>query len=532
MRDRRARLAVLLLGAAALAVPALAGPAPGAGARVSTARHDTGRPLRDLVATHTAPTLALEPGADHLVGRVVPVPDPVRQTSAPGPARLRVVASYEGLGAGYPGFSSGALPPDTVGAAGRTQYVQWINGALLVLDKATRAPLLGPVPGNTLWAGFGGNCETRDAGDPIVSYDRFADRWVLQQFVGMTEPYGQCVAVSATDDATGAWNRYGFTYNGLNDYPKAGVWSHSYVTTYEMFGPEPGPRVCAFERAAMLAGAPAREQCFQLPLGTALLLPADAEGPAPPAPDADVPLVALGTDSLRMYALHVDWANPSASALAPPVTLPVAPYMMACGPLYDVGSRTAASCIPQPDQPFGAGPVGLDPMSDRPMFRLAWRRFPAYDAMAVSHAVHVPLPAVSGVRWYELRSAGGPWAVHQQGTYAPDGAARWMSSAALDRDGGLAVGYNVSGSSVYPGLRLAGRLAGDPPGTLSAETVAATGAGSQLGASQLGRWGDYSALTVDPVDDCTFWFTGEYQPSTGTFAWGTRIVAVRLPTCP
>ncbi|HVF05517.1 MAG TPA: hypothetical protein VNA20_11815 [Frankiaceae bacterium] len=528
-------MALVVLGGALLAVPG-AGAAPPAsgGAAVSPARHDTSRPLRDLVPPPaTAPPLALDPATDQLVGRVVPVPDPVLQAATPGPARLRVVHSYEGLGAGYPGFSSAALPPDPAGAAGRTQYVQWINGALLVLDKATGAALLGPVPGNTLWAGFGGNCEARDAGDPIVSYDRFADRWVLQQFVGVTEPYGQCVAVSTTPDATGAWHRYGFTYAALNDYPKVGVWSHSYVTTYEMFGAaELGPKVCAMNRAAMLAGAATTQQCFQLPAGSRLVLPADAEGPVPPAPAADVPLVALGTDALLRYALHVDWANPALSALSGPSPLAVAPFTMACGPLYDVASRNAASCIPQPDQPFGVGPVGLDPMSDRPMFRLAWRSFPGHDAMVVTHAVDVPLPVVSGVRWYELRSAGGPWAVHQQGTYAPGGTARWMSSAAMDRDGGIAVGYSRSGTTTYPGLAVAGRLAGDPPGTLSAETVVAAGAGSQLGASALGRWGDYSSMTVDPVDDCTFWYTAEYQSATGTFTWSTRIVAVRLPTCP
>jgi hypothetical protein len=152
--------------------------------------------------------------------------------------------------------------------------------------------------------------------------------------------------------------------------------------------------------------------------------------------------------------------------------------------------------------------------------------------MVVSHAVDVPLPAVSGVRWYELRRNGTqPWTVRQQGTYTPDGTARWMSSAAMDRDGGIAVGYSVSSASVYPGIRLAGRTATDPLGTLSAETVVADGAGSQVGASTLSRWGDYSAMTVDPVDDCTFWYTTEYQAATGTLDWSTKVVAARLPGC-
>ena len=168
------------------------------------------------------------------------------------------------------------------------------------------------------------------------------------------------------------------------------------------------------------------------------------------------------------------------------------------------------------------------------MFRLAWRSFAdGHQAMVVNHAVHVPLPTVSGVRWYELRRTGrAPWAVYQQGTFAPaDGNARWMGSAAMDRDGGIAVGYSVSGASVYPGIRLAGRVASDPPGTLSAETTVADGAGAQVGAFMLSRWGDYSAMTVDPVDDCTFWYTTEYQQATGTFNWSTKIAAARLPGC-
>ena len=535
--DRSVRLATLALLSATLAIPvATADTRPAAvSARVSHARHDTSPPLRDLAATAPAPegTIVPEPG-DLPPGRLVPVPDPVLQTTTTTPARLSLVHLYEGLGTGYPGFTSGALPPDTVGAPGLTQYVQWVNGALVVLDKATGATVLGPVPGNTLWAGFGGACETRDPGDPMVSYDRFADRWVLQQFTGASEPYGQCVAVSQTPDATGAWHRYGFTYTSLNDYPKAGVWSHSYVTTYAMFGAgEIGPKVCAMDRAAMLAGAAATEQCFQLGALDGLLLPADADGTTPPAAGADVPLVALGTDALLLYALHVDWANPANSSLSPPTPLPVAPFAIACAPLYDVASRNAASCIPQPGFSAGAGPFGLDPMSDRPMYRLAWRAFAGHEAMVVNHSVHVPLPAVSGVRWYELRRTGSAsWAAHQQGTFAPaDGNARWMGSAAMDRDGGIAVGYSVSGASVHPGIRMAGRLASDPLGTLSAETVVAHGAGSQVGASLLSRWGDYSAMTVDPVDDCTFWYTTEYQPLTGTFNWATRIAAARLPGC-
>jgi hypothetical protein len=535
----RMRPLALALVAAAVVAPVTAAaqrPARDAGVRVSAVRHDTSLPLRSLAALAPRPggTLVPPPPDNYPPARLVPVPDPALQTATPTEARLRLVHVYEGLGTGYSGFSSGALPPDTVGAAGRTQYVQWVNGALLVIDKDTGATLLGPVPGNTLWAGFGGGCETYDAGDPMVSYDRFADRWVLQQFVGNNTPYGQCIAVSRTSDATGAWNRYAYGFDALNDYPKAGVWSHSYVTTYAMSVQENGPKVCAMDRAAMLAGRAASQQCFQLPIDAGVLLPADADGTRAPAMTADVPVLGIGTDALRLFSLHVDWRDPSASRLDGPRLLPVAPFTWACGPGYDVPlGRNVASCIPEPGE-AGAGVPGLDPMSDRPMFRLAWRAFAdGHEAMVVNHTVHVAGPAVAGVRWYELRRSGrAPWTVAQQGTFAPsDGNARWMGSVAMDRDGGIAAGYSVSGASTYPGIRIAGRLATDPPGTLSAETVVADGGGSQLPAAALSRWGDYSAMTVDPVDDCTFWYTNEYQPVTGTFDWATRIAAARLPGC-
>ena len=545
MRPLRPLLCTVAVAATALLAPgALAGPATVDPRLLVTeaVHYDTGAPLREVVGlTLPASGKIVREAGRHPALAQQGLVDPVVQASAPLAARARLVANYTGLGADYGhGFSVNSLPPDTVGAAGRTQYVQWVNSSFLVLDKKTGLQLLDPLPGNAFWKGFGGACEKSNDGDPVVNYDRQARRWVMQQFVA-TAPYLECLAISTSDDATGAYHRYAFSYGtSFNDYPKAGVWSHSYVSTYNMFGDtssDPsGPRVCALERARMLAGRSARQACIQLGAGDPLLLPADIDGTRFPGAGEDVPMLGLGTNALTTYAFHVDWATPSRTRLSSPTSVPVAAYNPACGMLYRVGARLTAPCAPQPGTgavgQFAA--VGLDVLSDRPMFRLAWRRFAdGHDAMVITHAVDAQPKASAAVRWYQLRrKASSPWTVQQQGTYAPDGDSRWMSSAAMDKLGGIAIGYSVSGPTLtFPSIRIAARTVGDPAGQLSAETSVATGSGEQLTASYIARWGDYSAMTVDPVDDCTLWYTTEYMSTTGVFDWSTRVAAVRLPGC-
>ncbi len=498
---------------------------------------DTGAPLRDLV-TAWAPT----PGkvVSEAGRRATPYTkgliDPVQQKATPLAARAKVVHNYAGLGNGFDAtYAPEAIPPDTVGGVGRTQYLQWVNSSFAILDKATGAHVLGPAPGNTLWKGFGGPCEKNNDGDPVVNYDKQADRWVLQQFVA-TKPYMECLAVSTTPDATGSYHRYAFGLPAFGDYPKAGVWSNAYVNTYNMFSGESGTKVCALERAKMLVGKPARQACVQLKASDPLLLPADIDGTRFPAMTADAPLLGLGTNSLKMYALHVDWADPTRTTLSAPTTLPVAAFNPACGLLYQVAARNAAPCAPQPVTGVAGqfALAGLDVLSDRPMFRLAWRAFAdGHEAMVVTHAVDAQPTAAAALRWYELRRKGSAaWAVGQQGTYLPDGDSRWIASAAMDKLGGIAIGYSVSGPTLtFPSIRVAGRLAGDPAGQLSAETSIVAGLGEQATASNVARWGDYSAMQVDPVDDCTLWYTTEYMNTVGVFDWSSRIAAVRLPGC-
>ncbi len=224
--------------------------------------------------------------------------------------------NFAGVGQGDYGFSDQYAPPDTIGAVGATQYVQWVNTYFAVFNKSTGAIAAGfPKAGNSPWAGFGGGCQTNNDGDPIVQYDKLANRWILTQFSVSTTPYLQCVAVSTTSDATGAYYRYAFSYGNtqFNDYPKMGVWPDGYYISYNIFNNAQtfaGSKVCAFDRAKMLAGDPtATQQCFQLSTSYGGLLPSDLDGTtAPPAGSPNF-FMNFGSNSLNLWKFHVDFAT-------------------------------------------------------------------------------------------------------------------------------------------------------------------------------------------------------------------------------
>ena len=358
--------------------------------------------------------------------------------------------------------------------------------------------LYGPVNSNTLWSGFGGGCETNNDGDATVKYDRAADRWVISQFSVTTTPYLQCVAVSTTGDPTGSYYRYAFDYGPAQfpDYPKLGVWPDAYYTTYNIFtngATFAGAKVCAFDRTSMLTGAPATQQCFDTDATHGGLLPSDLDGPTPPPAGSPNYVLEFATNSLNMWRFHVDWATPANTTFGGPINIPVAAFSAACS-----GGGT---CIPQPGTNNR-----LDSLADRLMYRLAYRNFGDHESLVVNHSVTAS--ASVGVRWYEIRNPGGTPTVYQQSTYAPDATYRWMGSIAMDASGDIAMGYSASSGSLRPSIRYTGRLATDPLNTMQAEATLITGTGVQTGA--LHRWGDYSSMSVDPVDDCTFWYTNEY----------------------
>lgn len=445
------------------------------------------------------------------------------------------VASFEGIG-----NVDDRVPPDTVGDVGPHHVVEWVNLSLAVYDHAGNA-LYGPVPGNTLWSGFGGRCEAGSGGDPIVLYDALADRWLVSQLAFQwPHDFHQCVAVSQTGDPTGAWHRYDFFFDQdrLNDYPKFGVWPDAYYLAVNQFVAETGAwrgqGAIAFERGAMLDGLPARMVTFDLygvdpAYGGAL--PADLDGPIPPSPGAPNVYVEVDDDAwgwesdrLSFWLFHVDWDTPEASTFGVGGQPNAVVDLTAAGHPFDSDMcGYASACIPQP------GGSLVDALSDRLMNRLAYRNFGTHESLVVNHTVDVDGADRAGVRWYEIRDPLGTPIVHQAGTFSPDGDDRWMASAAMDGAEGLAIGFSVSGPTTYPSIRYAGRLAGDPPGILAqGEATLVAGSGYQTDAS---RWGDYSALTVDPTDDCTFWYLGEYVATSGTRAWRTRVGAFGLDGC-
>ncbi len=444
--------------------------------------------------------------------------DPVVQSGYLAPSAPATVSSFDGFGVGAPNFSVNSAPPDTNGAVGYTQYVQWVNESFGVFNKSTGALVYGPAAGNTLWQGFGGRCETDNDGDPIAQYDKIANRWILTQFaVTGGPPYYQCIAVSTTSDATGSYYRYAFQFSSFNDYPKLGVWPDAYYMSFNMFNGGTtfaGPQLCALDRNAMLTGASATQVCFQLSTSYGGLLPGDLDGSTlPPAGSPDF-FLDYGTNSLLLWKFHVDFTTPANSTLTGPTSISVAAFSAACS-----GGGT---CIPQ-----SGTSQKLDSLADRLMYRLAYRNFGNHESLVVNQSVTAN--SVAAVRWYELRNPNGTPQVWQQGTYQPDSSYRWMGSIAMDSVGNMLLGYSASSSSIFPAIRYTGRLVTDTAGTMQTEGTIIDGGGSQ--GHSLSRWGDYSSMSVDPFDDCTFWYTTEYLKSSGTFNWSTRIATIRFPNC-
>ncbi|MDQ6651180.1 MAG: hypothetical protein M3Y84_00375 [Acidobacteriota bacterium] len=510
---------------------------------------------------------------------VTPARRKTRRRGPRAPSEIPVPGkNIEGIGKNFAGpqgtFSVNNTPPDTTGAVGDTQYVQWVNASFAVFNKTTGAVELGPVPGNRLWQSLGGNCSVDNDGDPVVQYDKIARRWVLSQF-SVSSGFSQCVAVSTTSDATGTYHLYEFTYPAFDDYPKVAVWPDGYYVTFNMFNAQDrfiGTRVCAYDRKKMLSGLPATQQCIQLGSGVFGIMPSDLDGATsalantqdnpngPAAPPAGSPnyIIGLGSDSrsLNLWKFHVDWNTPANSTLGlgtthqPNATIPVARFTFSC-------NGSGQDCVPQPG---AKNPEKLDTLGERMMFRLAYRRFSDHESLVVNHSVDTGPPnARTAVRWYEIRNPNGPSpTVFQQSTYAPDTKHRWMGSAGMDKAGNIVVGYSASSTSTFPGIRYASRGPGDPLNTLGAETRFQNGTGTQrcklasghclcplqdaqgnpvfdsngnARCDTLTRWGDYSALTIDPNDDCNFWYTTEYEKDTGAFNWHTRIGSFKLPSC-
>jgi uncharacterized repeat protein (TIGR01451 family) len=488
-------------------------------------KNDVSRPLRLM------PAKPIRPGAEH---EASPNPRPVsqhrdaldaaRQTKRFGPNMPSTTLNFDGIV--FPGVSCNCAPPDTNGEIGATQYVQMVNQGFEVFDKTTGASVYGPVDIATVWDSFGGVCELKGDGDPVVLYDQLANRWLISQFAGDPVPTDECIAVSTGLDATGTWNRYDFHLGtDFFDYPHLGVWPDAYYMTMNVFNSAGtaflGPQPFAFDRDAMLAGDSAT---FVTTRAAAVfnsandgMLPGDLDGSTPPPAGAPDPFLMSGTAATwKLWRFHADFATPANSTFGLGGNLTPSAYSLLC--------PATRSCVPQ----LGTGD-GLDGLGDRGMFRLAYRNFGDHEALVGNQSVSSG--GVAGIRWYEINHAtSGAPAFTQQSTYQPDATWRWMGSAAMDQNGDLAIGFSASSATINPQIRYAGRLAGDPPNTLAqGEATLFAGTGSQVDTGN--RWGDYSDLTVDPVNDCTFWYTQEYYDATGTFDWRTRIGKFRFAGC-
>jgi hypothetical protein len=427
-----------------------------------------------------------------VVDQVAQTSIPVQTTTKAGGPLAPVATigrNFDGLGNGIAGFTVNSAPPDTHGAVGSTQYVQIVNGpSFAVYNKATGALALGPVATNSLWAGFGGKCETANDGDPIVNFDAAAQRWVITQFAvsPRAAPFFECVAVSQTADATGGYNRYAFSYNDFPDYPKFAVHPDAYYFTFNVFNAAAtafvGARACAYDRARMLQGLSATQQCFTLPAnGDAGLLPSDPDGSSPVAAGSPNYLLALrSSTSLGLYKFKANFANPALTTFTGPTVIPVAAYTELCS--------ATGTCVRQPSPG-----TNLDGLGDRMMSRLSYRMYPdGRESLVANHSIS------TGIRWYEIRNPGAAAPViFQQGTYAPTTATRWMGAMAQDKNGNFLLGYSITKrttTSIRPSINVAARAPTDAAGTLGVENRIITGTGVQTGG--LSRWGDYSSMTV------------------------------------
>ncbi len=471
-------------------------------------------------------------------------------------------------------------PPDANVAVGATQVVQTVNTSYKVFYKSGKLEL-GPGEIYTLWNAFAGSPCMFDSmnpnqvyGDPVVLYDKMAGRWLVTQVEssdhGITG--SECIGVSFTSDATGSYHRYSYSFGDtcgnsqcLNDYPKFGVWADAYYASYNMFIPNGfggeafvGAQVVAYDRNAMLAGSPAAMNVFQRSTSDFGLLPSDLDGSNPPPagePNFFIerpPESCLGPPSsapdgcwstacttcpgcLYLYTFHADFTPQNTSSFTGPIGIPtfIAGYCKACRPFTD------DPCILQP------GSAALDSIGDRLMHRLSYRHFNDHESLVASQTVSTydgnGVMPDTNPGWAEFRISNGLPMVYQDGKYNPDAnlTYRWMGSIAMDGAGNIALGYSKSSSSVYPSIAFTYRTPGDSLGTLRAEAIITAGTGAQsplpdsvcpptLPPSERavcqGRWGDYTSMAVDPVDDSTFVYTNEYYKVTGT-AWSTQIAS-------
>lgn len=526
--------------------------------------------------------------------RVMPAGAAVEQRAQGNRPALPVLASFDGLGAGFSGPQSGSggrgfvNPSDNTLAVGPDHIVQIVNGGMAVFTKkgvrfdTTGKVLYGPMRSNAIFGGFGGPCDALSSGDAVVRYDQLAQRWLyvlpifsrdttrLADLTRVSQPgrpgqpgeaaprdliktpapppplpappagprgrgpggprppqvgtYSMCYAVSTTTDPLGPYYRYQFVRPLFPDYPRPAIWPDGYYVPSSTSDNFIQKHACVVDRAKMLQGLPATEQCLVID-GVNFLNNADIDGQGlPPAGAPNVVMAAGGAqlhqifddDGIYTWQFHVDWNDPSKTGLRGPTRIAVAPYHYLCN-----GQLT--KCVPQPGDT-----TRLDSQGDKLMQRLVYRNVNGHESILAQHSISTAAGG-GGVRWYEFRlDAKRDPVLFQQGTFAPDSLYRWLASPGMDRKGNIGIGYSFGGVTEFPGQRFAARLANDPPGQLTFhESVLVQGEAAQP--RQL-RWEDYATTAMDPSDDCTFWYVGDYLKENAT-TYSSRIGAFRVPGC-
>ena len=516
----------------------------------------------------------------------------VEQTSQGARPAAPLLESFDGLGSGFEGPQGTTKfrnPSDNSLAVGPSHIMQIVNSRIAIYSKRSEkygesgTVLYGAVATKSVWTGFGGACEARNNGDAVVRYDQLAERWLIvmpifsrigpDEFPGDTglasakpvsaeqlrktseastpgaatalpanppQPpsppergqrppekkegvWAMCYAVSTGSDPLGTYYRYAFERRLFPDYPRPAVWTDGYYTPTSTGDDVIQKHTCIADRTKMLAGQPATEQCIVID-GVNFLNNADIDGRKLPPPGApNIMMAAGGTqlkkifddDGIYYWKVHVDWNNPANTKADGPVKIKVAPYHYLC-------EGQLSSCVPQPGTERR-----LDVQGDKIMQRLIYRKVGGHESIVAAHSVATQ--GGGGVRWYEFRldKKRDP-VLHQQGTYAPEGFYRWMPSIAMDKKGDIAIGYSFGGLPNFTGQRFAARQAGDPKGQLTLhETVLVKGEASQTNTL---RWEDYTTTAMDPSDDCTFWYVGDYMKE-GDKAYRTRIGSFRLSNC-
>ena len=546
----------------------------------SSTKHDISQKFSSLLSTAAEDSSINKEQGSIMVTRPVAKQQSsgsIEQTAFGNKPAAKLVASFDGLGVGFKGPQGTANlrnPSDNSLAVGPDHILQTVNSVMAIFTKkgkrydSTGGVLYGPVRTSNVFRGFGGPCEKINNGDAVVRYDQLADRWLIvmptfrraalrndSTIVKLPQPgeavtlyqpepvppdtttrrpgqgrprdttgsYCMCYAISTSSDPLGSYYRYEFKRDLFPDYPRPAVWPDGYYTTTSTGDDVIERHAYVVDRNKMLKGGDATEQSFIIK-DVNFIINADLDGKELPPPGAPNIMMAtggtqlkkvLGDDGIYVWKYHVDWQDPSKTKLEGPVKIEVAPYEY-------MGGGQLTKAVPQPGTE-----QRLDAQGDKLMARLVYRNIGGRQSIVAVHSVNTV--AGGGVRWYEFRiNDTGDVNLFQQGTYAPGGDYRWMASAAMDKKGNIGIGYSFGGVNDFPGQRFTGRLSKHKTGSLTLfETVLVNGEAAQTTTL---RWEDYTQTAMDPVDDCTIWYVGDYLKKEAK-SYSTRIGAFRMKGC-